>query len=457
MISKKSDFPRQKPRSLRPYLLDSIYLGGLLVSVPYLFLTGRGSLVIDHFRRRWRPIPSRASHRPCVWVHGVSVGELLSVRRFLTRFCEEFDGWDVVLSTTTRAGDETGRLHYPDFPIITYPFDFSRSVRRAYDCVKPDLVVIVEHELWPNFLGEAQTRGVPVAIVNGRLSPRSLRGYRALSRVISWPPPAVVSLCVEDESSARGFRDLGVSPHRIHVTGNLKFDRRIPVHGGVRQDLGFAEDHWVFVASSTHPGEEDTLARVFRALHATDDRARFLLAPRRVDRAEEVARIVRGRGLRVDMWSRRSNRDSDSEPDSEVVIVDRVGELADLLAAGDAVFVGGSLVPFGGHNVIEPAIVGRPVLTGPHHGSFRSVVRAFRDRDALIVCRDGDELLANLVRLREDRELARGMAARALETVRSHAGASDRTLEALRPIVESIMAARAGASASSPLARFSSR
>jgi 3-deoxy-D-manno-octulosonic-acid transferase len=162
-------------------LLDSVYFGLLACMVPYLWIRGKGRQVRDHIPRRFRDIPPRAGDRPCLWVHGVSVGELLSVRKLLARFEEEFPGWEIVLSTTTRSGLEAARVHYPESPAISYPFDFSYLVKRAFDRIRPDLILIVEHELWPNFLWQAQARHVPVAMVNARLSERSLRGYRWLS------------------------------------------------------------------------------------------------------------------------------------------------------------------------------------------------------------------------------------------------------------------------------------
>ncbi len=449
------------PPGLRPFILDAVYAGGLCVTIPYLIATGKGRRVLDHIPRRSRDIPARAGRKPCLWVHGVSVGEILSARRFIRKFSAELPGWDVVLSTTTRAGLDVGHLHYPDHQIVSYPFDLSYLVRRAFDRIRPDLVLIVEHELWPNFLWHARSRGVPVAIVNGRMSERSLRGYRWLSRFFTWPPEGIVTFCVEDEVSADGYRKLGVKPERIHVTGNFKFDNAPGPAGDVRGEMGLNGADWVLVGASTHTGEEDMLLDSFDSLYREDNRSRLIIAPRHVERADELASLIRRRGFEALRWSQfsacaggpaggsaggsASGSAGEKSPwqgngHGEVLLVDTLGELDRISAAGDVVFVGGSLVPFGGHNVIAPAGIGRPVVIGPHYSNFRSVVSAFLTRDALLVAKDAGDLSKKLHELKKDPIRARGIARRASETVATHAGASDRTLEVLRPLFEEVEA-----------------
>jgi 3-deoxy-D-manno-octulosonic-acid transferase len=429
---------------LHPCLLDTIYMGVLGSSATYLLATGKARKLRDHIPRRLRDIRPRTGDRPCVWVHGVSVGELLSARRFLHLFEREFPQWEVVLSSTTSAGLEAASRHYPSRRVISYPFDFSRLVKRAFERIRPDLIVIVEHELWPNFLWRAGMQGIPVVIVNARLSERSLRGYRWLSRIGTWPPPGVVTICAQDEASAGAFRRLGAAAGCIRVTGNFKFDNVPVVEPGIREELGMNGAEWVLVASSTHPGEEEVLLDSFEALWREDRRSRLIIAPRRVERAAEVDRIVARRGLRATRWSRMGNGVSPAPAHDgengcgEVIVVDTVGDVERLLSAGDVVFVGGSLVPLGGHNVIAPASIGRPVIIGPHFENFRTVVAHLLERDALLVANDAGELSRKIRELKRDPGRARRLAEEASETVALHAGASERTLETLRPIIESV-------------------
>ncbi len=499
--------PRDSVRGIIPYLLDSVYLSSLLFTVPYLFCAGRARSVMDHLRRRSRQIPQRTGNRPCVWVHGVSVGEILSARHFLHRFSEHFPEWECLLSTTTRAGIEAGKRHYPNCKIFSYPFDLSFLVKRAFDNVRPDLVIIVEHELWPNFLKHAEARGVPVVLVNGRLSKRSFKGYRWLSRVMSWPPKSVVKVCAEDEISARGFSKLGVDRKRIQVTGNFKFDNTATPTACMRKELGIANSDWVLLAGSTHNGEEEPIVDAFMRIRAADSQARLVLAPRRVERVGEISRLLERRGLQARLWSevstaysngtapaskngRASNNGSHdhitsgsggngqlaesndasgyharerldgsgtngihsgnaggsdngnghvvTEPVAQadqVILVDTIGELQKIAAVANVVFVGGSLIPFGGHNVIEPAALGRPVLIGPHHDNFRQVVSAFLENDAVIIVHSAEELYQHLHQLKTSPQTARRLGERAAQTVARNTGASERTFQAIRPIV----------------------
>lgn len=427
------------PSKIAPLLLDTLYLGGLAVTLPYLIARGRGAHVLDHIRRRTQSLPLRGGRRPCVWVHGVSVGEILSVRRFLARFSLRFPAWEIVLSTTTRAGLEAGRRQYRGQQVLPYPFDFSPLVRRAFDRLRPDLVVIAEHELWPNFLWHAQKRNVPVCLVNGRLSSRSLDGYKLLSRVIEWPPSAIELYCVEDQLSAERFLQLGVRPDRIHVTDNLKFDAQPYPAGVLREELGLSHRHWVVVGASVHDSEEHAVLQAFASLHRDDKNVRLLIAPRRLDRIEKLVRAICDRGFRVTRWSQladdRTARSTALNGAADVLLVDTFGDLPRLVSVGDAIFVGGSLVPFGGHNIIEPARNGRPVVIGPHYENFHDVVQGFLENDALMVCQNGDDLGACLATLKRDPARAAAMARRAAQTVARRSGSSSRTLQAMRPLV----------------------
>ncbi len=439
--------------AMHPILLDAAYAAGLLVGLPYLVAAGRGGRVAEHVRRRFRASPRRSGDRPCLWIHGVSVGEILSAAPFLARFEAAFPRWEVVLSATTSAGLEAGRRRYGARTIFSYPFDLSATVRRSFDRVRPDLVVIVEHELWPNFLWHAEQRGVPVALVNGRLSSGSFRGYRLLSRLLRWPPRALRLYCVEDQTSAARYRALGVDPSAIRVTGNIKFDVATEPQHGLRARLGLDDADWVFVGASLHRGEERPVIDAFRSLRVRDPGARLVLAPRRLDRLDEVLGLVRRHGLRPRLWSRAGERENgrrDASGAWDVLVVDTFGDLQRLVWLGDAVFVGGSLIPFGGHNPIEPASAGRPVIIGPHHESFSGVVSRFLGNDALLVAGSALELGERLRALRSSHDLARSLVARARETIAAESGASVRTVEALRPLVDAIERRRRPARESLP-------
>jgi 3-deoxy-D-manno-octulosonic-acid transferase len=412
-------------------LTDLAYAAAGLAAFGVRAARGQAGIALDHWRRRaLEPPPERAGERPCLWLHGVSVGEVLALRRIVGRLEEELRGWDLVVSSSTAAGLDSARLHFSGRLVISYPLDLTWIVRRAFDRLRPDAVVIVEHDLWPNFLRQARLREAPVALINARLSPRALRGYRRLACLLRWPPRALEVICAQDETSAAGYRELGFPASKVHVTGNLKFDHAAPPPAGLREELGLEGGAWLLVAGSTHAGEEEPVLAAYERLRreAPTRPARLIIVPRRTERAGEVAALARGRGFAVGSWSRPEERGADV---ADVVVVDTVGELARIAAAADAVFVGGSLVPIGGHNVIEPASAGRPVLLGPHFHNQKSIVTSFLERQALIVVKDGGELAAKVLELHQSPELAAQLGERARRTVLENAGAVERTVEVL--------------------------
>jgi 3-deoxy-D-manno-octulosonic-acid transferase len=411
-------------------LLDAGYIVLAVPAVLLSLLRGKRATLMDHLARRvLTAVPEREERGPCLWLHGVSVGEVLAARSVAGAAARECPDWTVVVSSSTRAGVEAAQIHFRDYLVFSCPLDLSWLVRRSFRRLRPDAVVIVEHDLWPNWLRQARARGVPVAMVNARLSRRSLKWYERLTRLSPWIERHLALVCVQDEGSAEGFRRLGFGADKLKVTGNLKFDSPTPPVSGVREALGFSAGDWVLVAASTHAGEEEALLDVFTRVRERDPHSYLLLVPRRPERTEEVAALIRARGLGFALRS-QGQRSGD-----EVLLVDTVGELARLSAAADLVFVGGSLVPVGGHNVVEPASLGKPVLLGPHFHNQKSVVASFLEREALVVVRDGNELVERVLELKGDPSRAAELGERARQTVLENVGAGERTFEALRDVV----------------------
>jgi 3-deoxy-D-manno-octulosonic-acid transferase len=371
----------------------------------------------------------------------VSVGEVLSVRSLVGGLEESFPGWDLVFSSTSRAGLAAVRRTYPAHPTFEYPFDFSARVRKTFGRVRPDLIAIIEHELWPNFLHRAWLDGIPVAVVNAQISDRSRRGYRLLSRFIRWPPPAIVSYCAQNQETLERLTELGVPPERVTVTGNLKYDNPCKEAPDLRPELGLSPRSWVLVGASTHEGEEEILLDAFRSVRSRDPGARLILIPRKVDRVVSLAHMIERGGFDVHIRSRTNGNGGGTGRDG-VILVDTMGELPAFCRTGDVVFVGGTLVPFGGHNVIEPASLGKPVIVGPHAHNFRTVVNDFLRRDAITVAEDAGALRRALDRFHGEPSSAVAMGARARRAVEEGGGASRRTLDVLEPLLETIAARR---------------
>jgi 3-deoxy-D-manno-octulosonic-acid transferase len=386
-------------------------------------------------KRLGRGLLPRAGDGGLVWIHAVSVGEVTAVRGLVTRLSQLHPEIEFLITTTTTSGLEVDRGLFPD-PGITIresPLDWSFCVRRYLDAFRPSLLVLVEGELWPNLLRVAEKRRVPVFVVNARVSDRSFRRYRMLTRV--WPGflRPVRAFLVQSERDVERLRALGVEPGngRVAVFGNIKFDNArsedpAPLRRELRQAAGIAADAPVLVAGSTHPGEEDDVVGAFRKVREQFDSAVLVLAPRHLERLPAVRALLDGVGLETLSWTQRASGKS-----APCVLVDTIGELQRLYAAADVAFVGGSLRPIGGHNLLEPARFGIPMLTGPHLWSVRSLAASFEQSGALTVVRGQDDLARELRACFSDRigTAARGRTAQA--TIAANQGAAHRCAEAL--------------------------
>jgi 3-deoxy-D-manno-octulosonic-acid transferase len=387
-------------------------------------------------RLGYLPISFNLDAEESIWVHAVSVGEVLAARPVITGLRQRYPDLRLFLSTTTLSGQQLARSVSDVDGVFYFPFDFTLIVRRTLNLVKPRLFVMIETEIWPNLLRECRRRGVRTALVNGRLSPRSYQRYRLARPFIKGVLSDIDRLCVQTEDMARRFTLLGADPARITVTGSLKFDSldvsTLPGRGRERvlRFFRIAPGRPVLIAGSTSRGEEDAVIRAFNRLRMTTagGNALLILAARHPERFSEVERLCRQEGLST---VRRSDLPIDNEPKVDAVILDTIGELAQLYQIATAVFVGGSLIPAGGHNILEPAVHGRPIVFGPHMDNFAEIARVFLAQGAAIQVRTPRELEDVVVSLIGDpvRRARLGAAARAL--VDANRGAKDKTLRVL--------------------------
>jgi 3-deoxy-D-manno-octulosonic-acid transferase len=425
-----------------PIVLDLIYLALLATVSPWLVYKGWRS---GKYREGWAEkflgrVPRRLGEAPCLWFHAVSVGEVRLLRPLIADLARRRPGWDVVISTTTKGGLAVARREYPDLVTFYAPLDFSWATRRAVARVRPTALALVELELWPNLVRAAKKAGARVAIINGRLSVRSHRGYRRLRGPLGPTLRGLDAVAAQTEEYAERFVDLGVPAERVHVTGSVKYDgligdRENPATLALRDELGLDAADVVFVAGSTMEGEEDAALAAYRAALPKHPRLRLILVPRHPERFDRVARWLQERGERVVRRSRAGAvfGSGDGPP---VILVDTLGELSAVWGLADVAFVGGSLRPGrGGQNMMEPAAFGAPVLFGPHTSNFRATVESLLARGGARVVRDADDLRDALLADLDDPEaaLARGQAARAF--VLAQHGASARTLAELDRLV----------------------
>jgi 3-deoxy-D-manno-octulosonic-acid transferase len=403
-------------------------------------------------RSRWRAyladVPVRFGRRrrrlgaaPCVWVHGVSVGEVKAAARLVERIQEQVPGVEIVLSVTTDTGRRVAEERYPDQRVEYYPPDASWIVKDALDAIRPDLMVLVESELWPNFLLAARRRGLPVVLVNGRMSDRSARRFGRVPWVGGPLVRALDHVFVQIPAYAERYRALGVHAGRLAVTGNMKFDN-IPFKGKDARPQRFARLLGleggavpILVAGSTHPGEERQLVRVQRRLAAQGRHVRLVVAPRHPGRRDAVEADIRREGAQPVLRSRLSDPPEGGSPprtpEDAVVVLDSVGELESVYGLADLVFVGGTLVPHGGQNMMEPASLGKPVVVGPHVGNFRGEVAMLLQAGGLRLVSDLEGLEQALAEWLGDMPAARDMGARARDAILASKGATERTLEGL--------------------------
>jgi len=425
-----------------PYLLNAVYFFFLLASSPYLIYK---SLTTGKYRRGlWAKLrgraPNRASERPCAWFHGVSVGEIVLLEQVVKRFQERHPNWECLVSTTTDTGFEEAHKRFPSIRIFYWPLDFTWAVKHALNTARPDLIVLAEGEVWPNFVWAARDRGIPVVVINGRMSPRSLRRYRRIRLLARSWLRSVSLYVVQTEAYAQNLRTLGVPTERLHVLGSIKYDgvtgnRRNPRTQELSRLLNAGSGQLIWIVGSTQAPEEAIALDLYRRLVTRHPSLRLVIVPRQKDRFDEVAKLLRQSGL---PFVRRTQLDRPAADSAAVVLFDTIGELGALWGLADLAFVGGSMDGRrGGQNMIEPAAYGAAVLFGPHVWNFRETASKLLDAQAAIQVADSLDLEKAIARLILNPAERQRLGRAAQEFVRSQQGATDRTLDCLDALLQS--------------------
>jgi 3-deoxy-D-manno-octulosonic-acid transferase len=415
----------------------------VLVSPYFLYQAIRYKKYVSSLGQRlgYLPISLNVDGEESIWIHAVSVGEALTARALAADLKARYPRLRLYLSTTTLAGQQVARrsLQHVD-AVFYFPFDWAFIVRRTLSIVRPRVFVMMETEIWPNLLRVCRARGVKTVLINGRISSRSYPRYRLIRPFFRRVLADVDRFCMQSDESARRIVELGAEPARVTVTGSLKFDSlEMPAavsHGKPRERVlrffRLAPQRVVLVAGSTVRGEEPAILRAFSRLKAAVPSAMTILAPRAPERFGEVDRLARDAGFAT---IRRSDLPIDAEPRADVVVLDTIGELAKLYQVATVVFVGGSLVDHGGHNILEPAIFGKPILFGPHMQNFKEIADAFVANGAAVQVTSDRDLEEAMVSLATDpvRRARLGAAARAL--VEANRGAKDKTLSVIAEVL----------------------
>jgi 3-deoxy-D-manno-octulosonic-acid transferase len=383
--------------------------------------------------------------RPVIWLHAVSVGEVLAASRLVAELDRELAGYRVVISTTTHTGQELAQERFGADRVFYCPLDLPWAVRAYLERLRPRMLVLAETEFWPNLLAGCFRRGIPVVVVNARISDRSWPRYERLRWL--WRPflARLSRVLAQSEVDARRLRAIGCAAERVSVAGNLKFDVRAAQEAAATGLLkaGAPSLHFV-VAGSTLEGEEAALLEAWPQLLSADPNALLVLAPRHPERFTAVAALLeksQWRWIRRSMWASGSFAASPALQAGEIVLLDTIGELASVYSLAAVAFVGGSVVAGGGHNPLEPAQFGVPVVMGPHYANFRAIVEDLLARDAMRVVAK-DELAAAMIELMTNRPQALQMGARAKQVFEQQAGATARCVEAIRSLLDEAGEAR---------------
>lgn len=421
------------------YRLYSILFSfGLVLLAPYYIWRHRGRKELAGWRERLGKLPSslQQAAQGAIWIHAVSVGETLAVAGLVKQLQQRYPERKIFLSSVTAAGREAAEKKLPGVAGRFYlPFDWKFAVRRVLRHIRPSVLVIVETELWPNLLRTVKESGCQTILVNARVSDRSFPGYRLGRLFIRRVLQDISRICTQTPTDAERFQQLGARAESLVVTGNIKFDGRAPEFGKlgtkIKNVLTAENRAPVFVAGSTMRGEEPLVLDAWQRVREKHPRAIMILAPRHPGRFDEVAEMLQARQLSNVRRTRLPEIEDEVRrllSRTEILLLDTIGELAEIVGVADAVFVGGSLVPTGGHNVVEPAFWGKPILFGPHMNNFRDVASLFLKADAAVQVADAGALADAVLRLLEHPADARRMGERAREVASQQSGAATRIL-----------------------------
>jgi 3-deoxy-D-manno-octulosonic-acid transferase len=380
-----------------------------------------------------------AGEKPVIWLHAVSVGEVLAVSRLVQEIEGSLSGYSIFISTTTRTGQELARTRFGAERVFYCPLDLPWAVRAYLKALKPRMLILAETEFWPNLLNGCFRRNIPVVVVNARISDRSWPRYQMLRRL--WRPilARLTRVLAQTEADAQRLVALGCEPERVSISGNLKFDVRAAKQAEATRLLKTRGEGLRFlVAGSTLEGEEAALLEAWPRLLSSEPNLTMVLAPRHPERFAAVSALLQNSGM---TWSKRS--DWEGKPMSaiaplepgQIVLLDTIGELASVYSIAAVAFVGGSLIPSGGHNPLEPAQFGVPIVMGPHYANFRAITDDLRAHNAIRIA-STDELADTIVSLLSNPTDSQAMGERARHVFEHQAGATARTIEALREILD---------------------
>ncbi len=403
-------------------VLSPVILFKLITTPKY---RGGISQKLGRVRKRVKKVIGKT--RP-IWVHAVSVGEVMAAHPLIRELKKKYPGKKLILSTVTVTGNYTAVQRVPEADaVFFFPFDYPWIVRRVIGRINPEIVLVAETELWPNFFWELKRRGIPSAVINGRISPHSYKNYMKFRSFFSSVFSQVTMFCMQSSRDADRIREVGAPADRVVVTGNLKFDQKITTI--TSSPVGIPKGSKVITAGSTHRGEEAALLEVFRRLREKFPELLLIIAPRHPERFDEVDGLISKAGYDCQRRTKLKG------PIKDVLLLDTIGELRSFYGICDIAFVGGSLVKVGGHNLLEPAMMKKPVIFSRYMFNFKEISEALISVGGGILVKDKEELYVQCEKLLADRDLTRDLGSRAFSVIESNSGAAKKTIDAVSTLI----------------------
>lgn len=418
--------------------LNILYFIVLLCIIPWIMY----SVIIkgkykDTIMERLGNISHIPEQGNCIWVHGVSVGEIKAAKPLILRL-KQYTNANIIISSTSSSGKKIAKEIYADFLVISFPIDFSFSIQKYFQKFSPQLIVLMELEIWPNFLFLAKKKDIPVILINGRLSDKSFRRYsRYLKIFFPWITSAIKLFSVQTNIYKERFEKLGIKSENIHITGNMKYDDvTYSENKDIRDVFGISKDMQVFVAGSTHDPEERIIIDNYSKIVSMFPSFRLIIVPRHPKRSNQIADYIRQSGF---IPIKQSEIKSPVMLESKSIIIgDIMGTLRDIYSLASIAFVGGSLIPHGGQNFIEPASFGKAVICGPYMENFPDVV-SFLQENALIQIQNKEDLHVVVTKLFRDKEYRKQIGERAKKIVENSKGSADKNLQLCIDILENTL------------------
>lgn len=411
------------------FFYDIFFLFFSIVYLPVLIFKGKAH---KDFGQRFGFLPSnvKGDKYDAIWIHGVSVGEILGIKAFVKKLEMLYPNTRIVVSTTTKTGQDMARKTFSDkVNVFYFPLDLSFVVKKAVEFIKPKVFFIMETELWPNTISVMASKNIPVILVNGRISDKSFNGYKAISIFLKGVFNGVSLFLMQTETDKNRIVSIGAAGLKTKVIGNIKYDEDTAPENMKKEDFGYSPQEEILIAGSTHPKEEEIVLECYKNLKPDFKNLRLIIAPRHIERVNEVVLLCRKYGFEANLLS--SNAGAKPHKDS-ILIIDIMGKLGRIYSIGTVVFVGGSLVKKGGHNIIEPARFSRPIIFGPYMHNFRDMASIFLKSGAAVMV-NGKKDLENAVKnILTDKNKQMVMGSNAKNVVEKNKGACGRLIDAVK-------------------------